>query len=263
MEQQSADWYEWRSQGIGSSDVAAILGISPYQTALELYRIKVGIDQQVVDNYATYHGRKFEPKARAYFELGSSKEYQPKLFQSSQYPFMRVSLDGWNEESREILEIKCPGKETMDLAARGEIPAHYLAQIHYQIFVSDANRAMYYAFNPETEVGHEIEILPSPTFMAHMVPEVIAFWTRLQRKDPPPLSDRDWKELTPDFIPLLEMLKVQKEAKMQRDSWATRDLILKKLTHPKMKGFGVRIYPQKKLGKESFVIRFDKEEGEP
>ena len=37
------EWLEWRKQGIGGSDVAAILGISPFRTARDLYYDKLGI----------------------------------------------------------------------------------------------------------------------------------------------------------------------------------------------------------------------------
>lgn len=36
------EWLQWRTKGIGGSDVAAILGISPWKTQRDLYRDKVG-----------------------------------------------------------------------------------------------------------------------------------------------------------------------------------------------------------------------------
>lgn len=259
MEQQSTDWFVWRSQGIGSSDVAAILGLSPFHTPLQLWRIKTGLDPQVADSVATYHGRKYEPKARACFELTSFKDYIPKLFQSQQYPFMRVSLDGWYEEDREVLEIKCPGKETLALAERGEIPDYYRAQIQYQLFVADGKRAIYFAFNPETEKGFEIEVFPDEEFMKQMVAAVIDFWMRVQRKKPPPLSDRDWLE----FPPTMESILAQwKDAHLQGDKDAASDLksqIISKMTHGKMKGYGVKIYSSRtKSGGQSYRISADK-----
>ena len=31
------EWLEWRRKGIGGSDAAAVLGISPFRTAVDLY----------------------------------------------------------------------------------------------------------------------------------------------------------------------------------------------------------------------------------
>ena len=37
------DWLEWRRKGIGGSDAAAILGISPFATARDIYYDKLNI----------------------------------------------------------------------------------------------------------------------------------------------------------------------------------------------------------------------------
>ena len=37
------EWLEWRRKGIGGSDVAAIMGISPFRTARDIYYDKLKI----------------------------------------------------------------------------------------------------------------------------------------------------------------------------------------------------------------------------
>ena len=37
------EWLAWRRRGIGGSDVAAILGVSPFRTARDLYFDKLNI----------------------------------------------------------------------------------------------------------------------------------------------------------------------------------------------------------------------------
>ena len=39
----SPEWYELRKSGIGGSDAAAILGLSPWKTNVDLWEEKVGI----------------------------------------------------------------------------------------------------------------------------------------------------------------------------------------------------------------------------
>jgi predicted phage-related endonuclease len=39
-----ADWLEWRRGGIGGSDVAAILGVSPWRTEFDVWASKVAPD---------------------------------------------------------------------------------------------------------------------------------------------------------------------------------------------------------------------------
>ena len=43
MTSSRADWLAERAKGIGSSDVAALLGLSPYKSNTELWEEKVGI----------------------------------------------------------------------------------------------------------------------------------------------------------------------------------------------------------------------------
>lgn len=262
MEQRSTDWFEWRKKGIGSSDVSAILDLSPYMTRYQLWRIKTGLDPQVVDNAATYRGRKFEDKARACFELQSFKEYEPKIFQSEQYPFMRVSLDGWNEEEREILEIKVPGKNTLLLAANSEIPDHYKAQIQYQMFVANAKKATYFAFDPDLELGFSIHVDPDLSFIKVMVDRVIEFWKLVQKRQAPEMSERDYLPFPDPLAPLISLYIAQKEAGFQRDLMDTREKIISKMTHPRMRGFGLTVYPNSN-GTTMFRIQKDANRFDP
>ena len=41
------EWLSWRKKGIGGSDVASALGLSPYRTARELYYDKIGVEPVV------------------------------------------------------------------------------------------------------------------------------------------------------------------------------------------------------------------------
>lgn len=41
------EWLAWRKKGIGGSDVAAALHMSPYKTAQELYFDKIGVEPTI------------------------------------------------------------------------------------------------------------------------------------------------------------------------------------------------------------------------
>lgn len=55
-----AAWLEARRTGIGGSDVAAILGISPYRSPLDVYLDKIGAAKPLQDNEPMYWGRRLE-----------------------------------------------------------------------------------------------------------------------------------------------------------------------------------------------------------
>ena len=61
------EWLAYRRQGIGGSDVAAILGISPFRTARDLYDDKLNIASAVDDTgnwVALEMGHLLEPRSR-------------------------------------------------------------------------------------------------------------------------------------------------------------------------------------------------------
>lgn len=41
------EWLAWRKKGIGGSDVAAALHMSPYKTARDLYFDKIGVESTI------------------------------------------------------------------------------------------------------------------------------------------------------------------------------------------------------------------------
>jgi putative phage-type endonuclease len=57
-----SEWLALRQQGLGGSEVAAILGLNPYQCSLEVFRRKIGVlPIEEEDNLIMFMGRKLEP----------------------------------------------------------------------------------------------------------------------------------------------------------------------------------------------------------
>jgi putative phage-type endonuclease len=59
------EWLEQRRHGIGGSDAAAALGLSPWKTPLSLYLEKTGDARPFRDNESMLWGRVLEPAIRA------------------------------------------------------------------------------------------------------------------------------------------------------------------------------------------------------
>lgn len=60
MNREREQWLEERRQGVGGSDVAAILGMSKYRTAVDVWLDKTGRTPPIEDNAAMYWGRTLE-----------------------------------------------------------------------------------------------------------------------------------------------------------------------------------------------------------
>lgn len=71
-----ASWLERRRTGIGGSDVAAILGISPYRTALDVYLDKTGASQPIADSEPMYWGRRLEDVVAQEWQLRTGRKVQ-------------------------------------------------------------------------------------------------------------------------------------------------------------------------------------------
>lgn len=187
MEQSGASWHEWRGRGIGSSDSAAIMGKSPYMSTYELLVEKSGvIFKEFEENEAMRFGKIFEENARAHVELEHGKDYPAIVAEHADHPFLRASLDGWCEETREFLEIKYIGKEKLEQADLGKIPEHYFIQMQHQFLVTGAMRAFYvcYTLTKERKQLDQVRILetlPDYEFIEKvLLPAEIRFWNLVE-----------------------------------------------------------------------------------
>ena len=142
------EWLAYRRQGIGGSDVAAILGISPFRTARDLYDDKLNIASAVDDTgnwVALEMGHLLEPLVAQIFTKKTGLEvFQiKKMFQHPQYPFMLADVDYFvrlpNGEIA-LLEIKTTNYNAKDHWWKdGEecVPVYYETQgRHYMAVIA-------------------------------------------------------------------------------------------------------------------------------
>lgn len=104
-----------RERGIGASECAAVVGMSPWMTTSELWAIKTGQkeDKDVSDNSAVERGNRMEDAIRYFYACAHPDctiEYHSYdiLFQSER-PWQFATLDGeilTSDGRRGILEIK-------------------------------------------------------------------------------------------------------------------------------------------------------------
>ncbi len=131
-------WLAERRKGIGGSDVAAILGLSPFKTAYQIYQEKRKEVEDWQGNESTDWGKRMEPAIRQWYSdtTGRNVRLPDKIIYNEKYPFMGASLDGFTDDGR-IVEIKTarsgkgwgePGTE--------EIPDYYAAQCHHYMAVT-------------------------------------------------------------------------------------------------------------------------------
>ncbi len=91
------EWLAYRRKGIGGSDAAAVLGISPFRTGVDLYYDKLG--QSVEDDeqnwVAKEMGAQLEDLVARIFakKTGLAVCPMPVMFQHAEHPWMLADVD--------------------------------------------------------------------------------------------------------------------------------------------------------------------------
>jgi putative phage-type endonuclease len=149
------EYLRWRSKRIGSSDVPAILGKSPFKTARQLCKEKLGLtDSAFFTNLAIELGKRFEDTARANIEMKLDIDFPATICQSPLLPYMSASLDGRNDENKLILEIKCVrGGPTWEKVTQGIVSETYEDQLQHQMWVSGDEKVLFYVARIEPTVN--------------------------------------------------------------------------------------------------------------
>jgi putative phage-type endonuclease len=170
VEQGSESWLEYRRSRIMATDASAILGLSPWVNTFDLWQQKLQMVAPTIVNDKMRRGSELEPIAREEFNNKFLRNMIPMVVESSEHFWAAASLDGYCNDTNEILEIKCPGYDTHQLAIQGEIRPYYMAQMQHQIFVTRANQCMYWSYNPDmSEKFVMIEVLPDYEYIEKMI----------------------------------------------------------------------------------------------
>ncbi|MGC3963620.1 MAG: YqaJ viral recombinase family protein [Rhodocyclaceae bacterium] len=132
------EWLSARNAGIGSSDAAAALGLSPYKSPLELWLEKTGrrTPEDISEKDAVFWGSTLEPIiASVYAQRSEQRVHRVNaLLQHPQHPFMLANLDR-AAGSDGILEIKTAGHHSAHLWEDG-VPDAYHCQVVHQLAVT-------------------------------------------------------------------------------------------------------------------------------
>lgn len=103
------EWLEWRRQGIGGSEVAAICNLSRFNSSpLSVYLDKLGQLAPLEESPEMKAGRMLEPLIADWFtaETGIRVMQQHSIFQHHEHKFMLANIDRWVIGKNEGLEIK-------------------------------------------------------------------------------------------------------------------------------------------------------------
>lgn len=184
--QSREEWLEIRKSGIGSSEVATIVGLNPWETPYQLWRRKTGLDEPKLENAAMRNGHHLEDAVSRMWYDATGREIIKRsaidwIIRDNDRPYLQVSPDRtyWLGESRSpeakgILEIKT----TRMKVDPDDLPKYWFAQIQYQLGVAGYTQGSlaWLSAGQGFDFGYR-DLKLVPDFFAWEVEEVERFYT--------------------------------------------------------------------------------------
>ncbi|MFH1603174.1 MAG: lambda-exonuclease family protein [Pseudomonadota bacterium] len=199
-----------RRSGLGGSDAAAAVGLSPWTTPLQLYLDKTeGQDQD--ENTDMYRGRLLEPVVRQMYcdETGRTVIVPDQTIRHPKHEFLLASLDGKTPDETIIFE----GKTARDKRGWGDpgtadVPVVYLCQAQHYMMVAGIPRvdmAVLFGANFEFAI-YPIEA--DAEFQDLLLEGERRFWECVLKRQPPdPTTSEDLRRRWPIARPATNLAK--------------------------------------------------------
>lgn len=195
------EWLNVRKSGIGSSEVATIVGLNPWETPYQLWRRKVGIAAPKEENFAMKAGHYLEDAVSHFWADETGREIIKRsagdwIIRDNDRPFLQVSPDRtyWltgekrNDGNKGILECKT----TQSSIDADDLPKHWFCQVQYQLGVAGLEHGSLAWLCGGREFGYkDIDLVPD--FYGWLVDEVERFWQDniLGKQEPSAVSVKD------------------------------------------------------------------------
>lgn len=216
LKQGTPEWQEFRSHGLGGSEVACLMGMNPWSTPQELFRNKTGRSQKVFDESqmkVIERGNFHEDEARKWYSSVTGHDIEPLCAVHNFLPWMRTSLDSITKDRKIIQEYKVPSspashKKQMSKAmtawkrGRQSEPGSYIPewrypQMQHQLEVMHSHfdhcvRGHYVSYSPEEpENSVIVEVTFNDPFINVLLARECVFMEYLMKDEEPPESAFD------------------------------------------------------------------------
>ena len=220
-----AEFLSRRRGGIYGSDAAVVLGISPWQTRLQLYMDKRGLLPETQETEAMSWGTRLEPVVREAYQDQTGRKVRPCgpiLTNSHGFP-MGAHLDGLQDVDgkRYVVEIKTSyrGWNGVD-----DLPDYYYAQVQHYIACADQDAATVVVLAHGSQLRW-VDVERDQPFIDALIAAEKAFWHGHVVAEVPPDPTADDLGVLPAMYPkktedLLPMTPNVRELIDERVAWA-------------------------------------------
>jgi putative phage-type endonuclease len=195
------EWLELRQLGVGGSDAAAVLGLSPYKTNFALWEEKTGLraPEDLSDNEAVHWGNVLEEPVAQEFARRTGRKVRRvnAMLRHPEHPFMLANIDreivAEDGGKPEILECKTAGHWAANSEQWGPtdtdlVPAPYLVQTMHYLAVTGRDRARIAALIG----GQELRLYTverNEDLIAALIEREREFWHAVETRTAPAIID--------------------------------------------------------------------------
>jgi putative phage-type endonuclease len=196
-------WLESRQKGIGGSDVAALLGLNPWRTALDVYYSKVlklsqkDVEEDQATNERCKRGSIAEQNIIDNYIADCHCDVITDIdtFVHPEYPFLLGNVDAMRADDNVVIECKTVGGYPDQW--QGEIPLYYKTQCAHYAMLTNAKRvdlaAMFDRWTFRIFVYER-----DAEFEAKILQACVDFWQNyVLKKIPPPMMSANDSQYIP------------------------------------------------------------------
>lgn len=153
-------WLSERLKAIGSSDAAAVMGMSPYMSEADLWeRKRTSTISESEENDDMRRGHASEPLLLSLYSIETGHGVlwgDGIILRSKKHPFMSATLDGIGIDPSDaepyVIEVKSISRKGDDWTD-DTVPVHYYLQVLHQLSVTGWKKAVLLARFCRTEWG--------------------------------------------------------------------------------------------------------------
>ena len=177
------EWLDYRRAGIGSSEIATIVGLNPFETPYQLWRRKIGLDEPKSETFAMRAGHYLEDAVSQFWSDATGRQIIKAsagdwIVRNDDKPFVQVSPDRtyWlddnrNNDNKGILECKT----TQRVIDADDLPKTWFCQVQYQLGGAEIQQGSIAWLTAGREFGYQ-DLTLVPDFYAWLVEEAERFW---------------------------------------------------------------------------------------
>lgn len=190
LKQGTAEWLEWRRNGVTATEAAAIMEMSEWATPLSTYKSKKQpVDSAAPKTAVQEWGSRIEDLLRQKF-AENHPEFKVEPGNCFERDWQRASLDGTaTPESGERYILECKTGRSADKwnSGRYGVPDGYYAQVQWQMLVTGM-RKTYFAVLINGYEYFERAVEYDDAFATQMAQKCRMFWDNYNQDVPPPPS---------------------------------------------------------------------------